>query len=255
MGLDQDLKAALTSVQCGVRVLWGPAGSGKTTYVRHVCNELMLANQLAGAIVLSATPLNTTVTTPSMWLSYAMSDGWSEPILGDGRPISTLFTPKKIVRYDSTSWKETQSRVAIVIDQVENLGIDDKMRRFIKSAAEDSVLHKTHVILLVTNDAVYAKGLVDINGGQKISLVGNPSEHKWGTEHIEKFIEAALAHGIIETESERKIGLMRSLGVIAGTPGFMVQAAFNPTKGLPRSSATYYSQMWVQGLNRLRSIV
>jgi hypothetical protein len=59
-------------------------------------------------------------------------------------------------------------QVAIGIDQLENLRHTDKLNRFIKSSAEESVLSKTFVIMVITRDPSYARGLV---GGLEVSTV------------------------------------------------------------------------------------
>ena len=51
--LYDDLCDEIVSITAGVKILWGIQGSGKSTTVRKVVNELLQSGKIAGAIVMT----------------------------------------------------------------------------------------------------------------------------------------------------------------------------------------------------------
>lgn len=183
--LERDISNALTSNRPGVHILWAPEGCGKTTHVREVCCRLIEEKKLSGVVFIRGAE---TDGTPNQWLSAALKDGLPGALVTDATSFATLIPPPP-------NAEELPPPVAIVIDQIENVRRTDSMNRLIKSLAEESVLAKTFIFLVITKDAAYARGLIEVNGRTKIRYIGDSSDYKWSQVQVDEWLKSASAEG------------------------------------------------------------
>ncbi len=237
--LQSDIKSALTSDRCGVRVLWGPEGCGKSTHALDVCADLMENKKLRGVLYI---PVTATDRTPTEWLSAAVSDGFPGTIVEDASSFAKLLS-----RHENVG-PSLPIPVAIVIDQVENIRRTDSMNKLIKSLAEQSVLKKTFVVLVITKDPSYALGLLELNGRTKICAVGGgvgeaAMRYKWTNGQVDRWLQEKVLSGSED---------LRAAGCEAGTPGFLLDNAEEKNTRLIQEAAKYCKQQWELGLKMMK---
>lgn len=135
--------------------------------------------------------------------------------------------------------------MAIVIDQLENLRRTDQLNRFVKSLAEESILTKTFVVMAVTKDPSYARGLLELNGRTKIRSVGDATHYKWTESQVDQWINFKST---VQNGPALKIG-----GVDAGTPGFLVDNADEQKETVIVQAGEYCKNLWSAGLKLFQS--
>lgn len=241
--LEEDLRKALTAKECGARVLWAPEGAGKTTYIRHVLRSLQKEGKIQGSIIITASQ---TDMSPSAWLQSMISDNLPGNLLRDGSTFSTLLNENPVYSYESPY--STITPVVIVIDQIENIRRTDEMNKLIKSLAEDASLRKTHNILIKTNNAAYARGLIEVNGRTKIRSIGDVGRYKWNETHISTWLNNNK-----EGISIEKKRLLLTTGPIAGTPAFLLDNMSDETSlTMLKTYADYSKSLWDAGIEVMR---
>ena len=241
--LEEDLRKAFTAKGCGARVLWTPEGAGKTTYVCHILRSLQNEGKIRGSIVLTA---EQTDMSPSAWLQSMVSDNLPGNLLRDGCTISTLLNEDPVYSYESPYSPITP--VVIVIDQIENIRRSDEMNKLIKSLAEDASLRKTYNILIITNNAAYARGLIELNARTKIRSIGDARRYKWNETHINNWLNNNK-----EGISVEKKQLLLTTGPIAGTPAFLLDNINDETlPNMMQVYAHYSKSLWDAGIEVMR---
>ena len=193
---------------CGIKVLWTPSGYGKSTYVRAVCSELQKQKKITGVIVLDAEGVKPSPTLTA-WLASKI-----------GAPKAHLTSWFNHIS-DLLPDRFDEKPVLIVIDQFDHLHYANKVQSFVVSMAENSVLTKKYVVLLVVSNPDFASQILSWNGGEKIHSVDKDVlSFKWKEEHFEELWKA-VASNIQLPELARKQFI--SACALAGTPGYFLK--------------------------------
>lgn len=231
-----DIEKGILDPNCGVKVLWAPEGSGKTTHVRLITNKLIQNNKLEGAIIIKATE---TDFTPLAWFSSSIKDlFYPVPIVLDASSINDLLE-----NINSPQGILSPKRILIVIDQLENIRRTDKLNRLIKSLAEESVLSKKFTVLVITKDPAYARGLLELNGRTKIRPIckDDLQKYKWNEHQITQWIE------FNGKENIKRIEALKAAGTLAGTPGFLIDNSDETNDDIISKAGSYGQSLWELG--------
>lgn len=228
----------------GVKILWGIQGSGKTTTLKKELEILRKKDKINGVLFLTATDQDTVH--PSVWFRSCLTD-FRGPILFDHQKFSELLEKdvgEKIVK-----------PTVIVIDQIDNMILDDHLRNFIRTLAEDSTLYRNYIVFVVTSDAANAMKIYNWNRKQKIVILGprHPSKYRWNKIDIERWVDQYYKNtnnGNFEPGSQRKIDFIEAAEK-AGTPGFLVANSASQESNVEQFwaiSSKYYDELWNAGL-------
>ena len=244
--LATDIETSICSNRGGVTIIWAPSGAGKTTTVRRVLKSLQLTNRIRGAIVINppdfygmkgsyceagATanhqdtrhiPTEGLVeqrNMPSMWFRAALRDMFGN-LVHPNEKISDVL-PK----FDGRPF-------IFVLDHIDNAPMDEDMRVFIKTLAEDSHLTKLYTVLVICSDASNARMMWEWNGHDKIVMLNelrdqSPLTYRWEKDMIEQWLikfNVANPSGPLQLGTDSWVRLKES-AIIAGTPGFLVETA------------------------------
>jgi len=172
----------------GLRILYGPQGSGKSTHIREYISELI--SEGGHGIVLTGTS--------------SMEDLRRElhvPIHGE----LSDYVPKGTL---------------IVIDQVENIKIDNDTDRFFRSLATESRNRNMFRAVVCVSEPDTSLRLLELNGKEKIKDLCSSDVLKWGELEIDEFIDQRFPH---MASVEKKF--LRGLAIHASLPGFLVSVA------------------------------
>ena len=123
--LASDMEESIKSESCGVKIIWAPQGSGKSTTARRVLNQLQRDDKISGAFIASP-PDRDDKDDPSVWFRCAVSDSFGVTLKPMDKLSTLLIAPK-------------EKPFVIVLDQCEDIDFLDNMRVFMKSMAADSV--------------------------------------------------------------------------------------------------------------------
>ena len=204
----------------GVRILWGPANSGKSTTLMHILNNLFKKGKISGIFITEPPTSQARSMNPTeKWFYARLVDHFGE-IVQPNEKLSSLL-PR---------FKGVFKPYVIVIDQAEKEGFDKYFKEWVVNMAVESTWSKAFVVLLVTADAIQARAMQDWNGRQKITLVGADHGH-YGYRWSEKEVDAWLvtfwnnSHGKFFCEKKEEALAaardLRQLALKAGSPGFL----------------------------------
>jgi hypothetical protein len=239
--LAEDVRRCYISRTGGVKVIWAPAGSGKSTTVRHVLKAAYEQEAISGVIFL--TPPRMEGTEPDEWFRSQLSC-FGHETLGIFDHLSDVLTAPIDCPY------------VIVFDQCDNLNFDSKTSVFMKTLAEDSVLSKSYVVIALCASAVKAKIMWGWNWRSKITLVGarRQQAYKWREAEIDQWIEHYLKY---HEDSCRTDETMRdefkAAAIKAGAPEFLVtnvlpsENAVGGTVADWQKNAEFYERAWSKG--------
>ena len=211
--LERDVRNCIHD-SCGVKIIWAPAGSGKTTTVQHVLNVELKGGKISGVLTLNPP------------VKHAVIGEW---FLNELRFLG-LETLTKYDQLSSLLDTTQQKPYVIVIDHFDNFDFDQKLRTFIKVTAEDSDLHKNYVVIVICNDAAKVSTMKKWNGGVKIRLINDELiAYKWSVDQIEKWIEHNLKnHPTIDVKKNKvHFDKFMETAVVAGTPDFLITNSFS----------------------------
>ena len=211
--LVQDIKSFIKSNIGGVRVIWGPPGSGKSTALRKVLKNMHDKKQIRGAVFIKPPPDASDI--PTVWFSNDLSDGFG----------NTYNPNEKLSKFLP---KFNGIPNVVVLDQLDNAQFGEEMRIFIKTLAEDSSLTKSYIAFAILSDAYKAKMMYDWNSHEKIVLLQGPyappTLYQWDTEDVEKwFSKDFLLHpssSLLSAPMDQ--ARIKEIAITAGTPGFLV---------------------------------
>ena len=239
--LEQDIHNCINNEQGGVKIVWAPPGTGKTTSVRHVISEELKLGNISG--VLMVTPPRMSVE-PDEWFRHQFKFFGIET-LTQNEQLSTLID------------NDFKKPFVIVIDQCDNFDFDDKLRRFIKVLAEDSNVTKKYVVLAICTDASKAATMREWNGGVKIKLVNNKyNSYKWSLPQIEKWVEHHIKnHDMINRENNvSHYNKFIKAATVAGTADFLITNSYPiEHKNIHQiedswvATSKYLGQIWESG--------
>ena len=233
--LVEDIERSIKSNICGVQIVWGPPGAGKSTALRKVLINMQGRNQIRGAVFI--TPPNTS-DIPAVWFRKALSDGFGNTFNANEKLSQILPEFNGICPY------------VVVLDQLDNAQFGEEMRIFIKTLAEDSSLTKSYVTFAILSDAYKAKVMYEWNSHEKIVLLNDPytapNAYQWDSEDVEKwFSEYFVLHpssSLLSAPMDQ--ARIKEIATIAGTPGFLVDMM-----SFVRTDSAYhrYCDTWEQG--------
>ena len=229
------LQRAIDHPQCGVFVLWGVHGSGKSSYVRQAAADLLQKNR--HTILLNAASYKyQRHPHPLLWLNDALNldpDLDYSPFLPPAVP--GIYSPPP---------------TCIFIDQFDHMFNHPDAQSFIVGLAEESRLTKRFSVIVSVTNPENAQTILKWNGGEKIKLVGDPGIGCWNNEHVR-----ALVQQLPLRDDQR--GTLIELGSIAKTPGFVLETAF---AGVPindvfhRDKAQELHARWQIGISMLKRL-
>jgi ABC-type iron transport system FetAB ATPase subunit len=207
--LEKDIRSCIHDQPGGVKIIWAPPGTGKSTTVKHVLNAEIAYGKISGVLML--TPPRMTMN-PDEWFRCELRYSGFETLTPYDHLSSLIVAP-------------LDKPYVIVIDQCDNLDYDEKLRLFIKSIAEDSNIINNYVVIVICTDAAKAATMKKWNGGVKIRLINDePIAYKWSDSQIEKWIEYNLKdHPTINSKiNSVHFNKFKKAAVDAGTPDFLI---------------------------------
>ena len=233
--LEKDIRNCIHERSGGVKIIWAPPGSGKTTTVQHVLNAELKGGKISGVLTLNP-PVQQAVI--GEWFMNELR------FLG----LETLTKYDKLSSLLDTTHEKPY---VIVIDHFDNLDFDQKLRTFIKVTAEDSDLHKNYVVIVICNDAAKVSTMKKWNGGVKIRLINDELiAYKWSVDQIEKWIEHNLKnHPTIDVKKNKvHFDKFMETAVVAGTPDFLITNSFS----FEHMSIHEIENSWIDNSNYIR---
>jgi hypothetical protein len=245
-----DISNAITDGYGGVKLLWAPQGAGKTTTVRAICSRLLTEEgKIAGAIVIK--PSDELTLTPASWFRRSLADIRGE-IQKPGEFLSQLLGYKLNIG---------EKPFVIVFDQFENVMTDENLRVFVKTLAEDSVLCKSYVVVIISSNPSKTITMWGWNGRQKITIIGGKlafARYKWNETDIDQWIrEFRKSNSSVPglEESSATLIKIKEAALKAGTPEFLVTNIPNAAECIMEDKmetmsegANYYEQLWTLGM-------
>ena len=193
------LRRAMIHKNAGVRVHWGPPGSGKTTYSKHVARQLQ--DEGYGVIAVRCSP--TAECHPMTWFRRAL-----------GIADDTRDDLAELLQHSLKSLK----RPIFLLDQAEKIFVAAgpsaaDVEKFIVSLAEESQQTQTFSVYLNITDATLARHILTFNGREKILASMDPSLQRWGRDETAEFFKCV-------GWSDLAVQKATELATTAGTPGF-----------------------------------
>lgn len=212
-------------------------------------SNLQQENAIAGALVIS--PPDNPHLQPSQWFRRTLADRRGT-LLDDYEKLSKRL-PAPI--YGKI--------FVFILDQIENYELNDYLKCFLKTLAEDSDRVKSYVVIATCSDAAMAATMWEWNGRQKIILLGDDGEGfstcKWTEREVDEWLGKYQSNSEVVkklfNENRKLFASFRLSAVVAGTPGFL---ASNAPKGhgdirpgqdrIWRDLAKECSEQWKSGL-------
>lgn len=208
----------------GVNVFVGPPGTGKSTYGRVLVNQHMKSGGFAKMFCASAG-------CESSFFASFSAHGLSIPRVQLFRslPFHTILL------FDQ-------------IDQQDGDLSSDFLKLLYVCAVESCVLGNC-LIVVTTSSASSAKKILQINGGEKVRQLATASELRWGTEQVNKFIDASTV--LCRWRQDEQTHL-RELAIQSGHVSFLRDVTVNFPRGLPggaglkrlETCALHHSKLW-----------
>ena len=228
-----------------MKILWAPPGAGKSTTVREGLKTELSNENIHGAMVFI--PPRMMVDEPDAWFRSNLE-------------VFGLETLKVNDSLSSLFHKDPKKPYVIVIDQCDNLRFDEKMKRFIKSLAEDSSRASKFVVLVLCSEATKAATMKEWNGGVKFALMGVDHEaYKWTAEQIDEWTEHYLdSHKSSKLRGNSNLDHFKKSALVAGTPDFLITnttSEDNITSKEEKAkwcrNSAYHESNWKAGQRRL----
>jgi Cdc6-like AAA superfamily ATPase len=245
---ERDIRNCIRDESGGVKIIWAPRGTGKTTIVKHVLNGEIIDDQISG-ILWFTSPSSSSIK-PAEWFINQLK------YLG----IETM------TKYDHISSfidAPANKPYVIVLDQCDNFDFDVNLWRFIKVMAEDSHLTKNYVVIVICSDASKVANMKEWNGGVKINLINcDFIEYKWNATQIEKWIEHHLKdHETIHPDKDiEHYNKFKKAAIVAGTPDFLITNSYSIEHKTKQEivnswndNSKYIRTMWNSGQQLLSS--
>lgn len=245
--LERDIHNCIQEQSGGVKIIWAPHGTGKTTTVRHVLNSECNGGKISGVLTL---------------IPPVRPVGVGEWFMNELKFLG-FETLTKYDQLSSLLHTSHEKPYVIVIDQFDNLDFDENLRRFIKVTAEDSSLHKNYIVIVICTDAAKVSTMQKWNGGVKIRPINDEFiAYKWNVTQIEKWIEHNLKeHPTINVKKNKvHFDKFTESAVVAGTPDFLITNSFSldnqsihEIENSWINSSNYINKTWIIGQQLLSS--
>ena len=244
--LEEDIRNCIHRQPGGVKIIWAPPGTGKSTTVKHVLNSEITDDKISGVLMLTPPRISME---PDEWFRHELR------YLG----FETL------TKYDHLSGlivAPVNKHYEIVIDQCDNLNYDEKLRLFIKGIAEDSNIYNNYVVIVICTDAGKAATMKKWNGGIKIRLINDePIAYKWSVSQVEEWLKHNLKeHPTINSKTnEVQFNKFKKAAVDAGTPDFLITNSSskdiitNQKVDSWNQHSSYINKSWLSGQQLLSS--
>ena len=168
----------------GLKILYGPEGSGKSTYLRKYVKEYILHG--GHAVVFNAP-------------KPADVEHYFE--------VSSVTEIPKVV----------PPNTLILIDQVENMEMNDGNDAFLRMLAIESRQTDQFRVMMCVSDIKKAEHLMKLNGREKITNLCKSDLLRWSGHQIECFIEIKFKKWTTSDKEKLKL-----LATKAQCPGFLV---------------------------------
>ena len=99
-----------------------------------------------------------------------------------------------------------------------------RMKRFIKSLAEDSNRTSKFIVLVICSEATKAATMKEWNGGVKVALMGVDHEaYRWTAEQIDEWTEHYLnSHKSSKLHGNPHLDHFKKSALVAGTPDILI---------------------------------
>lgn len=172
----------------GLRILYGPQGSGKSTHIREYVSKHI--SKGGHGVVLSGT--------------YSMEKLRLELSMPTEGELST-YVPKGTL---------------IVIDQLENTTISEDTDAFFRSLATESRNNDQFRVVACVSETDKSQRWLWLNGRDKIKELCPLDVLKWNESDIDEFIDKRFH---LLPSDEKKF--LRDLAITASLPGFLVAVA------------------------------
>lgn len=181
------IKSGFDSKDGGMKVLYAPPGSGKTTYLAKIAKEYQNNGRHVEFIscVASKKHLYECLDIPK--LSYNVSE-----VI----PFGTV----------------------IIFDQMESPVFGDELKSMLREVALDSRKIKNYVVIVSLSNKDVADEILTLNGNDKISQLGNPHDFHWSCEFASAYIEQSRHYKSWNMMHKQQLV---DLAAEAGVPAFL----------------------------------
>jgi molybdopterin-guanine dinucleotide biosynthesis protein len=171
----------------GMKVLYAPTGSGKTTYLANLAKEYQQKGKHVEFISCAATKIHLYECLDIPRLSYNLSE-----VIPDG--------------------------TVIIFDQMERAVFGEELKSMLREVALDSRKIKNYVVIVSLSNKDVAEKILSLNGDDKISALGSASDFHWSREFVSSYVEQSRQYkSWSDTEKQRLV----ELAARAGAPGFL----------------------------------
>jgi molybdopterin-guanine dinucleotide biosynthesis protein len=213
------IKNGFDSKDGGIKVLYAPSGSGKTTYLANLAKEYQTKGRNVEFIscTVSKNHLYECLNIPK--LSYDLSE-----VVPNG--------------------------TIIIFDQMESVAFSEELKNMLRQVALDSRKIKNYVVIVSVSSKEVADKVLSLNGNDKISSLGNSSAFHWSHDLVSDYIENSRHYKNWNDDDKQRIV---ELATEAGSPAFLFNLESredsNPSSILQDkkilASAKAYSSSWI----------
>lgn len=170
----------------GVRVVYAPTHSGKTTYITRAAYD-------------------------------GISNGRSVEYYSAVRSKQHLFKLMGITASECSVSDVVRPNTTIIFDQLDDTMTTD-LRELVKHLAVDSFNTKKYNAVLSVSDPALCSDIVALNGGQKITLLAQGPHFRWGADEVDAYIATCPVFLALGVEQRARL---RALAIHAASPGFL----------------------------------
>mmetsp|Transcript_11250 Transcript_11250/g.18424 ORF Transcript_11250/g.18424 Transcript_11250/m.18424 type:complete len:288 (-) Transcript_11250:252-1115(-) len=213
------IKSGFDSKDGGMKVLYAPPGSGKTTHLANLAKDYQQRGKHVEFISCAATKKHLYECLDIPKVSYNLSE-----VIPDG--------------------------TVIIFDQMESPVFGDELKSMLREVALDSRKIKNYVVIVSVSNKDVAEKILSLNGNDKITALGEASDFHWPREFVSDYVEQSRHYkNWRDTDKQRLV----ELAAKAGAPAFLFNLESltdpNPESILDNkkilASATSYASSWI----------
>lgn len=213
------IKNGFESKDGGIKVLYAPTGSGKTTCLAKLAKAYQNQGKNVEFISCAATKLHLYECLSIPKMSYNLSE-----VIPDGS--------------------------VIILDQMECPVYGDELKSMLREVAFDSRKIKNYVVIVSVSDKDIAEKILSLNGNDKFTALGDSEDFRWSEVHVTAYVDQSLQY---KSWSEADKHRLVELAVEAGSPAFLfnLESIENPNPARIfddnkiRASAKAYAAAWI----------